>query len=273
MSASYPTTFSRSWLPSAPPCALLIIVHGYAEHSGRYEALAQALNAAGIEVHAMDHRGHGNSLGAPGRIGHFDALVADLRRFVTRVRADAGGKPLFILGHSMGGLIAAHYLSEAAPGIHGAIFSSPLMAIPDHVSPRLLRVSRLLGTFTPWLPVDRLDSHGIARDPEVVRAYDADPLVYHGPIRARTGAALARAIQDLEGLLPNITVPLLVFHGTADRIAPPSGSQRLYEEAGSADKALFLVDGGFHELLNDTGREEVLRKVLDWIARHGGHAA
>jgi len=259
--------FSRSWSMGTAR-AHLVIIHGYAEHSGRYLDLALAFADAGLNVHACDLRGHGETPGKRGQIKDFAALVSDLRRFVERTWDKGGGKPVFILGHSMGGLVTAHYLAGESTGIRGAIFSSPLMAIPDHVSPRLLQMSRFLSVVAPGLPVDRLDSKGLARDPEVVRAYNADPLVYHGPIRARTGAELAHAIQALPELLPKITVPLLAFHGTADRIAPPSGSQLLIARAGSTDKECFYVEGGFHELLNDTGREEVVQKVLAWIDRH-----
>jgi len=261
--------FSRVWSTDGDPSAHLIVVHGYAEHSGRYEVLAREFNGVGIQVHAYDHRGHGHSPGAPGRILRFDGLVGDLDLFVSHVHRQADGKPLFVLGHSMGGLVSAHFLAKTEIAIHGAIFSSPLMAIPAHVSPWLLRLSRVLGTMTPGLAVDRLNSAGIARDAEVVRAYDDDPQVYHGPIRARTGAELARAIQALPALLPRIDVPFLVFHGTADSIAPMAGSQMLFDEAASADKEHFFVEGGYHELLNDKGREGTLGKVLDWLARHG----
>ena len=261
--------FSRAWPTNDNPSAHLIIVHGYAEHSGRYEALGCDLNDVGIHVHAYDHHGHGHSPGAPGQIRRFATLVADLAHFADGVRRQADGKPLFILGHSMGGLIMAHFLATKEIEVHGAVFSSPLMAIPAHVSPWLLRLSRLLGAVTPALPVDRLDSRGIARDIEVVRTYEADPRVYHGPIRARTGAALAQAIQALPALLPRITVPLLVFHGMADSVAPITGSQMLFDGAASADKESFFVDGGYHELLNDQGRGEVVGKVLDWLTRHG----
>ncbi len=260
--------FNRSWPPEHSPLAHLIIIHGYAEHSGRYESLASKLSDAGLHIHACDLRGHGETTGKRGQIEDVAALVVDLRRFVARIRNEVGTKPLFILGHSMGGLITAHYLAGESTGIRGAIFSSPLMAIPNHVSPRLLRMSRFLSIVAPGLPVDRIDSKGIAKDPEVVQAYNTDPLVYRGPIRALTGAALAHAIQALPVLLPKITVPFLVFHGTADRIAPLSGTQFLIEHAGSIDKECFYVEGGFHELLNDTGREEVIQKILAWIDRH-----
>ncbi|MBL7648162.1 MAG: lysophospholipase [Candidatus Hydrogenedentes bacterium] len=267
--------FCRSWPPEQSPQAHLVIVHGYAEHSGRYEALARELNDAGLHVHACDLRGHGETPGKRGQIKDFTTLVADLRHFVDQTRERVGGKPLFILGHSMGGLLTAHYLAGEPIGICGAIFSSPLMAIPDHVAPLLLRMSGLLSRVAPGLPVDRIESKGIARDPEVVRAYDTDPHVYHGPIRARTGAELAHAIQALPDIVPRITTPFLVFHGTADTIAPPSGIQLLIERAGSTDKTRFWVEGGYHELLNDTGRGEVIQKVLAWIGRHhassGGH--
>lgn len=263
------TLFSRVWPPDGVPSAHLIIVHGYAEHSGRYEVLAREFNGVGIQVYAYDHRGHGHSPGAPGQIPRFDGLVGNLDRFVKHVQRTAGGKPLFVLGHSMGGLVTAHFLATTAIEIQGSVFSSPLMAIPAHVSPWLLRLSRVLSAVAPGLPVDRLNSAGIARDIEVVRAYDADSEVYHGPIRARTGAELARAIQELPALLPRIKVPFLVFHGTADAIAPIEGSRVLFEGAASADKEQFFVEDGYHELLNDRGREETLGKVLDWLGRHG----
>lgn len=261
--------FSRIWPTDGEPSAHLIVVHGYAEHSGRYEILARTLNDVGIQVHACDHRGHGHSVGAPGRIPRFDRLVDDLARFATEVERRAGGKPLFVLGHSMGGLVTAHFLARTEIAIRGAIFSSPLMAIPAHISPWLLRLSRVLSAVTPGLPVDRLNSAGISRDAEVVRAYDADPQVYHGRIRARTGAELAGAIQALPALLPRIEVPLLVFHGTVDSIAPMAGSQMLFDRVASEDKERFFVEGGYHELLNDVGREETTGKMLDWLARHG----
>jgi acylglycerol lipase len=261
--------FSRIWTTGDHPVAHLIIVHGYAEHCGRYEALAREFNGVGIEVHAYDHRGHGNSPGAPGQIPRFDTQVGDLERFAAEVSRRAEGNPVFVLGHSMGGLVTAYFVAKTGIAIQGAIFSSPLLAMPAHVSLWLLRLSRVLGTVTPGLPVERLNSAGIARDVEVVHAYDADPQVYHGPIRARTGAELARAIQELPPLLLQITVPFLVFHGTADAIAPRAGSQVLFEGAASVDKECFFVEGGYHELLNDRGREEVIGKVLDWLARHG----
>lgn len=260
--------FGRSWEPDAPPRAHLLLAHGYAEHSGRYEALAAAFNTAGLHVHVWDHRGHGHSAGKRGYIDCFADLVSDFAGQVEQVKKEAGDNPLFVLGHSMGGLVLAHYLALDPSGIQGAVFSSPLMAIPEHVSPWLLRVSRFLSAAMPWLPVGRLDSRGIARDEAVVRAYDADPLVYHGPIRARTGAELAGAIMDLDSLLPRIAVPMLVFHGTADSIAPQAGSQWLVDRAGSQDKTCFFVVGGFHELMNDTGRDEVIRSVIAWIENH-----
>jgi alpha-beta hydrolase superfamily lysophospholipase len=263
-----PALYSRAWPPVGKTTAHLIIVHGYAEHCGRYAALARAMNEVGVHVHAWDHRGHGESPGRPGRIERLDALVADLGSLAERVETEADGRPVFVLGHSMGGLILAHYLATTPLAIRGAIFSSPLLAIPGHVSPLLLRISRWLGRIAPGLPVERLDSRGIAQDPAVVQAYDHDPRIYHGAVRARTGAELVRAIQALEGMLPRITVPFLLFHGTADRIAPLAGSERLFLEGGSTDKEFFRVEGGYHELLNDSGREEVIRKILDWLRHH-----
>lgn len=260
--------FTRQWVLSATPRARLLIVHGYAEHCGRYDTLASALNAAGIAVYSYDQRGHGKSPGKRGRVSDFSELANDLAAQVDAVAEQAEGAPLFLLGHSMGGLVAVKYLAAREHAVAGCIISSPLLAIPDNVPAWKLRLSGVLGNFAPWLPVDRVDSGSISRDPAAVRAYAADPLVYHGSIRAQTGAQLVAAIRATALLASRITCPLLVLHGTADRLAPFAGGQRLYEAASSPDKECYWDEGGYHELLNDTHRDEALRALMDWLDRH-----
>lgn len=255
----------RTWKPDLPPRAHLLIVHGYGEHSGRYEHLADALTALGIEVHAYDLRWHGKSPGKRGYITRFDTLVDDLAKQLEALRTEAGEMPLFLFAHSMGGLVACDYLARGDAGLAGAILSSPLLAVPEGVSPWLLRLAGVLGIVLPWLPVDHLDSSAISRIDAEVAAYDADPLVYHGSIHARTGAQLSAAISRMPATFSSITVPFLLIQGTADRLAPPAGGRRLYGEAGSTDKSCLFQEGGYHELLNDLDRDVVMAAVVDWL--------
>lgn len=260
--------YRRHWDAAGRPRAQVLVVHGYAEHSGRYDTTAGVLNAAGFEVHAYDHQGHGKSPGTRGRIDDVAQLVQDLAIEVDWVRDRADGVPVFLLAHSMGGLVAVHYLSEHSDRVDGAVISSPLLAVPGSVPQWKRRLSGLLSAVVPGLPVEKLNSAMISRDPEAVRAYDADPLVYHRPICARTGAQLMAAIETAQPRLSAITCPLLVLHGTADGLAPFNGGKHLFESAGSPDKSPHWDDGGYHELFNDTRKDATRRAVVAWLNRH-----
>jgi acylglycerol lipase len=258
--------FTREWPAADSPVAGLLLVHGFAEHCGRYDHLARALVPLGLRVFAYDHRGHGRSPGRRGYIHRFEMLRTDLDAQIDRVAGMLGQLPLYLFGHSMGGLLLTHYLATTrhAP-LAGAIISSPLLAIPESVPVWKLRASALLSATVPGLPVERLDASAISRDPAAVQAYEEDPLVYHGPIVARTGAELLRGIRQTLPRMKQIALPLLVLHGTSDRLAPVAGGQRLVDEAASADKTFHGVPDGFHELLNDLGGEATLGVVQAWL--------
>ena len=260
------------WKPEGSARAHVLIVHGYAEHGGRYADFAATLAGLGFHVHSFDHAGHGKSPGKRGYVASFEALVTELTAQVEKMVADAGGQSCFLFAHSMGGLIATNYLTRGGDGLTGAVISSPLLAVPEGVSPVLLRLAGFLGRWLPWLPVDRLDSASISRVPEAVAAYDADPLVYHGPVLARTGAQLTAAIAETAARFSAVTLPLLVLHGTDDGLAPISGSRRLVAEAGSEDVSSFFQEGGYHELLNDVGSEAVVQHVAAWLEERVGAA-
>ncbi len=256
--------YTRDWTPADSPRGYVVVVHGYGEHSGRYAHLATALTAIGLGVHAYDHEGHGQTGGKRGYIRNFDALVDGLVHQIDGVCSGAAGLPVFLFAHSMGGLVACTYLAQHRSDLAGAVISSPLLAIPDGVSPWLLRVAQLLSTLTPWLPVDRLDPTHISRIATEVDAYNQDPLVYHGPIVARTGAELTGAIARVSGQFAAIDLPLLVLHGMADRLAPPAGGQCLFDEAVSSDKTGVFPEEGYHELLNDVGGDAILQTIVEW---------
>ncbi len=147
------------------------------------------------------------------------------------------------------------------------VFSSPFVAIADEVSPGLWALAGVLGRVTPWLPVAKLDSTGTSRDAAVVRAYDADPLIHHGRILARSGAQLNGAIGRAQAGFGKITGPVYVMHGSEDRLVPPAGSRLLYEGCRSEDKTLKIYDGAYHELLNDLEKEAVLGDLCGWLGQ------
>ncbi|GIV58509.1 MAG: lysophospholipase [Rhodothermaceae bacterium] len=266
--------FSRTWMPETEPRGHLVLVHGYAEHSGRYEALASDLTEAGYAVHTYDQRGFGRSEGRRAYVRSFDLYLDDLDRFLTLVRRDVPEAPLFLMGHSMGGTVVALYALERSPQRHrirGVILSSPALA--SDLAPMLQRVSALIGRLLPCLPTIRLDLSALSRDPAVEAAVRSDPLFYRGRLRARTGAEIVRAMRRIQEGAPRFTLPLLLFHGTADRLSAPQGSRRFYARIASEDKVLVLFEGFYHETLNEPQRLYVLATLLEWLAEHTGTAA
>ncbi|ARA92909.1 MAG: alpha/beta hydrolase [Bacteroidetes bacterium] len=257
--------FTRTWWPAGPPHAALLIVHGYAEHSGRYHRLAGHLTEAGYVVHAYDHRGFGRSEGRRGRVVLATALH-DLDRVVAHLRQQAPGRALLMLGHSMGGTLAALYAITHQPYLAGLLLSSPALRIP--ILPPLQPLVRVLGRILPGLPTLPLDRRGLSHDPEVVRQAEADPLNYHGATPAGTAAALLEAGRTVLDRAAHLTLPLLITHGTADPIADPQGSEALYERAGATDKTLSLFEGFYHEPFNEPDGRIVIDTLTDWLEEH-----
>lgn len=259
--------FARRWTLESPLGAV-VLIHGYGDHSGRYPGVAKALNAAGFSVYAYDQRGHGRSPGRRAYIGQFELLLEDLDAFLSFHREDLSGRPWFLMGHSMGGMVLARYLQTRTPEARGAVFSSPFLALNDDVPELLKKIAPVLGVVLPLAPAGRVDNKGLSRDPKVVRTADEDPLAYHGYVAARTGAEFIRVIRDIQGAYGRITLPFLAVHGSADPIVPVSGARELYEKASSADKTLRIFDGGFHELWNDLDKEVFFQEVTDWLKHH-----
>ncbi|ADI14986.1 alpha/beta hydrolase fold protein [Truepera radiovictrix DSM 17093] len=264
------TLFVRCWLPETDARAAIIVSHGYAEHSGRYEALASTLTGRGYAVYALDHRGHGRSEGERANVAVFRAYVDDLARFIERVREKDPRPPRFLLGHSMGGMIALQLVLEHPEKVEGVAVSAAFIENATQVPWFLTRAAGAVSRLAPKLPVQHLDTDALARDKRVVARYRNDPLVYHGKVKARLGAELLQAGPYVLERAPSIRLPLLLMHGTGDRIAAVSGTQRFFERVGSSDKTLKLYDGAFHELFNDYGKEAVQRDVLAWLERQVG---
>jgi lysophospholipase len=216
-------------------------------------------------VHASDHRGHGRSDGPRAFIADMNDVVADVNSLVDRAVAAQPGAPVFMLGHSMGGLIGLRYALLHQGRLTGLILSAALAAIETVPKPLEL-IGRALSVIAPRTPLIAIDASLVSRDPAVVAAYRSDPLVHHGKLPARTAAQLADAVASCPAMVGSITVPTLILYGTADGLCPPAGSVMLAERIGSEDKSVRAYDGLFHEILNEPEREAVLDDIATWLA-------
>lgn len=264
----------QAWLPEdATPRATVVLAHGASEHSGRYAWTGEQLAARGYALYAIDHRGHGRSEGGRAVIDRMRHAVEDLHTLVESAAAAQPGRPVVLLGHSMGGAVALSYTVEHEDALDALVLSGPLAAF-EAASPVQRVAGRVLSVVAPSLGVVGIDSTAVSRDPQVVADYDADPLNYHGKLPARTLAELTRAIDGYPDAVQRFELPMLVMHGTADRLTPIAGSEMVVERAGSVDKTFKRYDGLFHEILNEPERQQVLDDIADWLdARFPGAAA
>jgi acylglycerol lipase len=258
----------QGWSPAAepPPKGVVTISHGYGEHIGRYAHVAQRLCEAGFVVYGPDHHGHGQSAGKRGRI-NLRAAVADLDQLIASVsRKRHPDLPQFLLGHSMGGLIALQYAVRHAKRLDGLVVSAPLAEVEGGGG--LHRLARVLGKVLPGAPVSKIDPRVVSRDPAVVKAYIADPLNYHGPIPAGVAREFVVATSTLPADVQQITLPTLLMWGTADRLCPPSGSEMVAANIGSEDLTVERLTGLFHEILNEPEQAKVLGTIVGWLRQH-----
>lgn len=255
---------SHCW-PVAAPRGVVVLVHGYAEHLGRYEHVAARLNAAGLAVYALDHWGHGQSEGEGGFVPAFGAFTAGVEALLERVKAELPGVPRVLIGHSMGGLIAVHHLISHQHDYACAVLSGPAIAASEPPSAVMIFVSRLLSRLAPRLGVLALDADGVSRDPAMVAAYKADPLVYSGKMSARLAKEMFEAMGAAQAGAGQISLPLLMLHGEADRLTAPEGSRLLDRTVASSDKRLVIYPGLYHEIFNEPEREAVLDEMIGWI--------
>lgn len=254
------------WCLEGEPSAVVLLSHGYGEHLGRYAHVIEALVGGGYAVAGLDHRGHGESAGRRTGVTRFDDYVEDLHLLVEWVRDRYPVLPRFMLGHSMGGLIATRYALRHQADLAGLILSGAALQIGDNVSPLLKRVGGLIAAVAPHLPVVPSRGSGIlSSDPQVERRFAADPLCYQGRLRARTGHQMLLASLDARARAETLTLPLLVMHGADDTLTNPTGSQFLHDHACSADKTLKLWPGLRHEIFNEPQRDDVIAFMLTWI--------
>jgi acylglycerol lipase len=264
----------QGWLPDGDARAGVIVAHGYGEHSGRYRHLVERIVPLAFAVYALDHRGHGRSEGPRGHVDRFAEYVADLHALRVRVEEEHRGKPLLLLGHSMGGLIAAHYLLAHASGLAGAVLSSPALGLAKE-PPRLLRwVGRVLSWIAPRTSFQSdVDPMVLSRDPSVGLAYAGDPLV-HRRVTARLFTELKSAMRDALERAGEIRVPILVLQAGDDRLVDAAVAERFATAVGSESKAFRLYPGLFHEIFNEIEKDRVFADLDRWLEdRVGGQAA
>ena len=256
------------WSPEDEPAIDLVLAHGYGEHSGRYEPVAELFTEHGMRVWALDHRGHGRTTGVKrGVVDSFEALVDDLSGVVDRAKASGAGteRPLFLYGHSMGGLAVTRLAERGDAAFAGVIASSSALKPAPSIPTALVTVGNVLGKVAPDLPAVGLDKEGISRDQAVKDDYAQDDLNYRGKLTAGTGRQLNIAMTAGLAEAPKITCPLLIMHGTADTVTPAEGSLELFERVESEDCTLHLWRHCFHELHHEPEKGDVFELVFNWI--------
>jgi len=256
----------QAWRPEGAPTAVLAVVHGYGEHGGRYRGLAENMAARGYAVHVCDLRGHGRSGGRRGHLGRFTDYLDDTAVFLEAVRQEQPGRPLYLLGHSLGGLIATAFVEDRpADAPAGLILSSPFLRLGMPVPPLKLSAARLLSLVAPAVNVgNTLDPAGLSHDQEVVRAYGTDPLNHH-VATARWAAEVVAAQSAALSAAGAIRLPFLLLYADADAVADPDASRELFAAAGSADKTARCYEGFYHEIFNEIGRETVFADLAAWL--------
>lgn len=252
--------------PDSDPVGVVVIAHGLGEHARRYQHVAERLTDLGYVVVAPDHAGHGRSDGKRLGVKDFNDFTADLHTVVGQL--DAVDGPTFLIGHSMGGAIALKYALDHPDELDGLVLSGPALIPGDELPPILVKLAPVLGKLVPWLPSTALPASAVSRDPSVVAAYEADPLVWHGKIPAGLGGTLMATMGTFPDRLPSLTMPTLVLHGGDDSLANPEGSRMVGRLAGGDDVTVKIYDGLYHEIFNEPEQDEVLGDVTTWLEAH-----
>ena len=257
---------AQAWLPDGDARAVIAVAHGLGEHSGRYARLAEELVAHSNAVYAVDHRGHGHSPGPRANIERFDHLVSDFCAFAGRASRQHPGAPVFLLGHSMGGAVAFASALRLQGSLRGLVLSAPALGMEEPIAPLRKLIAGVLSTLAPNTGLLRLPPSAVSRDPAVVRAYEADPLVHHRAIPARTLVELLRAMDGFLAQAPRLRLPTLVLHGTADTLVPVVGARPVYQALDATKRTVRYYEGLYHEVFNEPERAQVLADTVQWLA-------
>ena len=252
--------------PAGPSKAIVILVHGYAEHSGRYAHVIDFFVEQNYTVYAYDQRGHGRSEGVRADVVKFNDHVKDLKTFVDLVRERESSDRIFLLGHSTGAVISVLLAAQHAELLAGLISTSIYLRDARQIPAFLIAVAPIVAAFAPLLPVSESVAEYVSKDPEVVENARTDPLTYHGKVRARMGVHFLNMYKDVTTNMGNVVAPILILNGADDRLADPEGSKILFEGIGSKDKTLRVFDGVHHEILNEPEKQMVFDEIADWLS-------
>jgi alpha-beta hydrolase superfamily lysophospholipase len=248
---------------NAQPRGVVLVAHGLGEHALRYQHVAQQLNEWGFDVRSYDHFGHGISMGDRGRLSHDDKLFLDLAEMLQEQRRLWPSQPRFLLGHSMGGALAADYIArQGSSDLQGLVLSSPAL------DPGLNPVQKLMLAVLPRVAPDLVVNNGLpaqylARDPQVVQAYQQDPLV-HNKVSARLARYIARAGQRALAAAPHWPLPTLLMYAGEDRLVSPKGSKAFAQRAPSIVQTKAFGEM-YHEIFNDTDKQRVFAHLRAWL--------
>jgi len=252
-------------MPTDRARAAVVLVHGLIEHSGCHAGTAMELVRRGFSVHAMDLRGHGRSRGPRCDVRSLDQYLLDLDIFFKRVSGEAGDRPVFLMGNSMGGLIAALWVVFRQPLIHGLILSGPLLVLAEGLYPRLRHFAALTAAVAPGLRIATIPFDWLAHQRQVIDRFRDDPLVFHGRFTARVAAEILFGMKRAMSHAASLKLPLLILHGSRDRICSPDGSRAFFEKVGSPDKTIHLYEGFYHEVFDEPERDRVLVDLNRWL--------
>ncbi len=257
--------YRQAWLPDTAPKAILLIVHGIAEHCGRYTNLVNYFVPKGYAVYSFDLRGHGKSDGKRSYVERFSYYLDDLQTFFNLVRTENPNTKIFMVGHSMGSTIAVDYALAHQNETNGLIISGTTLKAGSSINQATILMAKVLSVILPKMGVSALDASGISRDKAVVEAYVKDPLNYTGKLSARVGAELLKTMAMLQKRLSEITLPILIMQGSQDRISDPASSKMLYDGVSSKDKTMKIYEGYYHEIFNDPERQQVFTDMEAWL--------
>jgi acylglycerol lipase len=259
------SNYYQAWLPEGDDKAIILIVHGVGEYCGRYINLVDHFVPLGYAVYGFDHIGHGKSSGEREFIKRFEDFTEPVQIFYEMIEDRYPGKSIFIYGHSLGALITLFHLLDHQASFKGAIISAPPVKIPENISQLTISLGKVLSAVAPRTGILALDTSSLSHDPEIVAAYNNDPLVFHGKITACISAGMLRAMIRVNNEGSKISLPLFILQGSADRIVDPSGAKLLYDKVSSKNKILKIYEGLFHEVHNEPERLTMFNDLSTWL--------